>query len=71
MSKQKLCKVKFKNISGFDNYYLNYDVATKEWFIDTGDEDSLFRTSFTKEELEEAGFGWVFNNPLTEVWELL
>ncbi|MBS6929200.1 MAG: hypothetical protein E6523_00070 [Streptococcus sp.] len=71
MSKQKLCKVKFKNISGFDNYYLNYEVATKEWFIDTGDEGSLFRTSFTKEELEEAGFGWVFNNPLTEVWELL
>ena len=31
----------------------------------------MFRTSFTKEELEEAGFGWVFNSILTEVRELL
>lgn len=32
---------------------------------------ALARTSFTKEELEEAGFSWVFDSPLTEVLEVL
>lgn len=30
----------------------------------------MFRTSFTKGELEEAGFGWVFNCPGVEVKEV-
>nr|UVY16099.1 MAG: Protein of unknown function (DUF1642) [Bacteriophage sp.] len=73
MTKQKLYKVRFKDIGGFNLYYLNYDVKDKYWSIniDIEEEGTLFRTSFTKEELKEAGFEWVFNSPLVEVWELL
>ena len=71
MTKQKLYKVRFKNISGFNHYYLNYAVATEDWLIDSGDEGEFYKTSFTKEELEEAGFDWVFYSEITEVLELL
>ena len=71
MTKQKLYRVRVRDVAGFSHYYLNYKEATGEWSIDTRDEGELFKTSFTKEELKKAGFGWVFDSPLTEVWELL
>lgn len=71
MTKQKLYRVRFRNVAGFNHYYLNYEEATCAWSIDSIDEGRLFRTSFTKEELKKAGFMWVFDSPLTEVWELL
>lgn len=71
MTKQKLYKVRFRDVAGFNHYYLNYKEDTGDWSIDTIDEVSLFRTSFTKEELKKAGFSWVFDSPLTEVWELV
>lgn len=71
MTKQKLYRVRFKDVSGFNHYYLNYDKSTGYWSIDSIDEGEIFKTSFTKEELEEAGFGWVFDSLLTEIWELL
>jgi hypothetical protein len=71
MTKQKLYRVRFKDVANYNHYYLNYDTQAKRWNIDTDLENKVFRTSFTKEELEKEGFGWVFNSPLTEVWELL
>lgn len=71
MTKQKLYKVRFMDIASIDDYYLNYDTSSRHWSIDSILENKVFRTSFTKEELEEAGFSWVFDSPLTEVWELL
>lgn len=71
MTKQKLYRVRVRDVAGFNHYYLNYEEATREWSIDTIDEGRLFRTSFTKEELVKNGFGWVFNSKLTEVWELV
>lgn len=71
MTKQKLYRVRVRDVAGFNHYYLNYKEATGEWSIDTIDEGELFRTSFTKEELKKAGFMWVFDSPLTEVWELI
>lgn len=71
MTKQKLYRVRFKDVANYNHYYLNYDTQAKRWNIDTDLENKVFRTSFTKKELEENGFWWVFNSPLTEVWELL
>lgn len=71
MTKQKLYRVRFRDISSIDDYYLNYDSSSKFWSIDSILENKVFRTSFTKEELEEAGFSWVFDSPLTEVLEVL
>lgn len=71
MTKQKLYKVRFRDIASIDDYYLNYNTLIKSWYIDSILENKMFRTSFTKEELEEAGFSWVFDSPLTEVLEVL
>ena len=71
MTKQKLYRVRFKCIANYSNFYLNYDKSTEYWSIDSMDEGEIYKTSFTKEELEKAGLGWVFDSPLTEVWELL
>lgn len=71
MNKQKLYRIRFRDIASIDDYYLNYNTVTKSWYIDSILENEMFRTSFTKEELEEAGFEWVFNSILTEVRELL
>lgn len=71
MTKQKLYKVRFRDIASIDDYYLNYNTLIKSWYIDSILENKMFRTSFTKEELEEAGFSWVFDSPLIEVLELL
>lgn len=68
---KKLYRIRFRDIASIDDYYLNYNTETKSWYIDSILENEMFRTSFTKEELEKAGFMWVFDNPLTEVWELL
>lgn len=68
---KKLYRIRFRDIASIDDYYLNYNTVTKSWYIDSILENEMFRTSFTKGELEEAGFGWVFNSILTEVRELL
>lgn len=70
MTKQRYYRVRFKDIASIDDYYLNYNTLTKSWYIDSILENEMFRTSFTKEELEEAGFGWVFNCPVVEVKEV-
>lgn len=70
MTKQKLYRVRFKDIASIDDYYLNYNTLTKSWYIDSILENEMFRTSFTKEELEEADFGWVFDCKGVEVKEV-
>lgn len=70
MTKQRYYRVRFKDIASIDDYYLNYNTLTKSWYIDSILENEMFRTSFTKEELEEAGFDWVFSCPGVEVKEV-
>lgn len=71
MIKQRYYRVRFRDIASIDDYYLNYNNLTKSWYIDSILENKMYKTSFTKEELEDAGFGWVFDSILTEVLELL
>lgn len=50
--------------------YLNYDTINELWFYNQKIEGVYTKTKHTRKELEEAGFGEVFNSPLFEVEEV-
>lgn len=60
--------VKFKGISGKLNY-LNYNSEIQKWYLASNSEIGMVRTKFTRKELEDAGFGWVFSCEGIEVEE--
>lgn len=68
VEKEKKYKVKFKNIQS-DTRYLKYDGVIEKWYFGIHQDSNAARLCHTKEELEEAGFGDVFNSPLFEVEE--
>ena len=49
---------------------LNREKYSKNWLFSDREENTLYDTKFTRKELEEAGFGEVFNCPLFEVEEV-
>ena len=49
---------------------LNRSKGTGVFIFSNPEENSLYDTKFTGKELEEAGFGEVFNSPLFEVREV-
>ena len=49
-----------------NGYYKNENY----WIFSNKDENTLYQTHHTRKELEEAGFGEVFNSPLFEVEEV-
>lgn len=59
-------------IIGITNYnsYLNYHKEEDKWTIESRMEIDAIRTEHTRKELEEAGFGWVFDCPGVEVEEV-
>ena len=69
VEKEKRYWVKIKNINSEECYLKR--VASK-WIIDEIDEHPYMHihTKHTREELEDAGFGDVFNSPLFEVEEV-
>lgn len=46
-----------------DNAFLNYYAPRNEWFMDSSCDMKDIRAFHTRKELEEAGFGWVFDCP--------
>ncbi len=61
--------VEFKGID--DNYkFLNYGTSFKDWTFDDGKGAKGVRVAHTRKELEENGFGWVFDCPGVEVKEV-
>lgn len=60
--------VKLKGISEI-NRYLNQEDGEEFSFADSGETED-FRTKFTRKELEDAGFGWVFSCEGVEVKEV-
>lgn len=50
--------------------YLNHDIVKKEWFFSIKHNGLTVLTHHTRDELENAGFGEVFNSPLFEVEEV-
>ena len=69
VEKEKRYWVKFK---GFNPSYiiLKYHSYDKTWFLGGEQEYEFYRTKHTRKELEEAGFGWVFDCPGIKVREV-
>ena len=69
VEKEKRYLVKMKGVEDITGF-LNFGGITKTWFM--GDEINSYgcRTHHTRKELEEAGFGEVFNSPLFELEEV-
>lgn len=69
VEQEKRYIVKVKGVEkGYD--YLNHRISLDSWFFSGESEPLDFRTKHTRKELEEAGFGEVFNSPLFEVEEV-
>ena len=69
VEKEKRYLVKFKGL-GHEFRVLKYNIFYKDWFTGSVREDSSFRLRHTRKELEDAGFGEVFNSTLFEVEEV-
>ena len=69
VEQEKRYLVKIIGITDY-NSYLNYHKGGNKWTIESCVETDAIRTEHTRKELEEAGFGAVFNSPLFEVEEV-
>ena len=69
VEKEKRYLVKMKGVKE-DYNFLNLIRDKNVWVLSSLKEDRLFRTAHTRKELEDAGFGWVFDCPGMEVEEV-
>lgn len=69
VEKEKQYLVKIKGI-GPDFDILKFNLGARNWFTGSRHEYSSFRLHHTRKELEEAGFGWVFDCPGIEIEEV-
>lgn len=69
VEKEKRYLVKIKGIRTV-NGCLKCDVDDANWFFSGPVECAPYRANHTRKELEEAGFGWVFDCPGIEVKEV-
>lgn len=69
VEEDKKYRVKFKNIQNGTQYF-KYDGVIEKWYFGINQDSNAARLYHTKKELEEAGFGEVFNSPLFEVEEV-
>lgn len=69
VEKEKRYLVKVKNVLTRQSA-LNRNKKSGRFIFSNPEENSLYDTKFTRKELEEAGFGEVFNCPLFEVEEV-
>ena len=67
--KEKRYLVKMKGMNK-SSTILKLDEITGSWYLGEDAEYSYTKTAHTRKELEEAGFGEVFNSPLFEVEEV-
>lgn len=68
VEKEPRYTVRIKGLSEI-NRYLNKECDKEFLFADSGELED-YQTKFTRKELEEAGFGEVFDNPMFEVKEV-
>ena len=61
--------VKIKGICG-NHETLNCEKHLNEWLFSSSEENRTYKTKFTRKELEEAGFGWVFDCEGIEIEEV-
>lgn len=69
VEKEKRYLVKMKDLeTGFN--FLNRHKRENYWLFSSKDESVTYEVHHTRKELEEAGFGEVFNSPLFEIEEV-
>lgn len=69
VEKEKRYLVSMKGVDS-KTKYLYYGMGSKTWLFKRKLIDGFFRKSHTRKELEEAGFGWVFDCPGIEIEEV-
>ena len=69
VEKEKRYYVRFKGMESGDFNYLNFIKFQHAWVLSSIKLDKKFRTEHTKKQLEEAGFGWVFDCTGIEIEE--
>ena len=69
VEEEKRYLVKMKGILKA-NEVLNYKINEEKWVISSGVESTFYRTRHTRKQLEEAGFGWVFDCEGIEIEEV-
>lgn len=69
VEKEKHFRVKVKGICG-NHETLNCEKHSGKWLFSDREENTLYKTNHTRKELEEAGFGWVFDCPGIEIEEV-
>lgn len=69
IEKEKRYLVKVKGVCG-NHETLNREKHSKKWLFSDREENTLYDTKFTRTELEQAGFGWVFDCEGVEVEEV-
>ena len=69
VEKEKRYRVKMKDLET-DFNFLNYCNGEDHWIFSSKDNTIDFRSLHTRKELEEAGFGEVFDSQLFEVEEV-
>lgn len=69
VEKEKRYLVKLNGINS-ESEYLYYGMRSRTWRFREKNESGYFRKGHTRKELEEAGFGDVFNSSLFEVEEV-
>ena len=68
VEKEKRYRVRFKGLDK-DLEYLNFKHG-HVWVFSDNIENEEYRTAHTRKELEDAGFGWVFDCPGIEIEEV-
>lgn len=69
VEQEKRYLVEMKGIAGYGRY-LNKTLSSGEYFFASENEVDGYKTKHTKKELENSGFGWVFNCLGVEVKEV-
>ena len=69
VEKEKRYLVKFKGL-GHEFRVLKYNIFYNDWFTGSERGDSSFKLHHTRKELEDAGFGWVFDCEGIEIEEV-
>lgn len=69
VEKEKRYRVKMKGVEG-SGVYLNHDTAKETWALSDKRNLISVKTHHTRKELEDAGFGWVFDCEGVEVKEV-
>ena len=69
VEKEKRYEVKMKGVEAYSNC-LNHDTDADKWYWSNDVSSIVVNTDHTRKELEEAGFGWVFDCEGMEVKEV-